>query len=71
MPLYTKTMRKGTFDILNYMSEYVTLVKLVGTLDNVNNTISISDVWIYDANYKIALNFLERIIEYYLCILRQ
>ena len=64
-------MRKGTFDILNYMSEYVTLVKLVGTLDNVNNTISISDVCIYDANYKIALNFLERIIEYYLCILRQ
>ena len=33
--------KKGTSDILNYISEHFTLVQLMDTLGNVNNDISI------------------------------
>ena len=43
------------FDILNYISEYVTLVQLMKTLVNVNRGISLVGHWIFDTNYKKAL----------------
>ena len=43
------------FDILNYISENVTLVQLMDTLANVNCAISIVGYWIFDSNYEKAL----------------
>ena len=43
-----KRVNKGTFDILNDISEFFTLVQLMDTLGNVNNDISILDHWIFD-----------------------
>ena len=40
----------GAFDILNDMSENVTLVQLMDTLGNVNHAISILDDRIFDSN---------------------
>ena len=45
------------FDILNFISEYVTLVQLMDSLRNVNFTISIVGHWIFDSRYKKALFF--------------
>ena len=47
--------QKGYFNILNKISEYVTLVQLLGSIDNVNHDISVSGYWIFDSNYKKAL----------------
>ena len=43
------------FDILNEISEDVTLVQLMDSLGNVNNAISIVGHWIFDSNYKKSL----------------
>ena len=43
------------FDILNDISEDVTLVQLMDSLGNVNHAISIVGHWIFDSNYKKAL----------------
>ena len=50
-----KCKKKGGFDILNGISENVTLVQLMETLGNVNNAISIVGHWIFDSNYKKAI----------------
>ena len=42
------------FDILNEISENVTLVQLMESLGNLNHTISIVGHWIFDSNYKKA-----------------
>ena len=42
--------KNDDFDILNNISEYVTLVKLMESLGNVNNYISIVGYWIFDSN---------------------
>ena len=42
---------KGLEDI----SANVTLVKLIDSLGNVNNAISVVGNWIFDSNYEIAL----------------
>ena len=55
----------GEFDILNDISEHVSLVKLIETDGFVNHAISIIGCWIYDFNYKIALT----LIKYYLDII--
>ena len=41
-----------TFEILNDMSECVTLVKLMDTLGNINHSVSIDGVWVYYLEYK-------------------
>ena len=51
-----KLVQKGTFDILKYISENVTLVQLMDTPGNVNNVISIVDYCISDSNYKKAIH---------------
>ena len=43
-----KWVKKGTFDILNDIIEYVNFVQLMDTLGNVNNAISISGYYIFD-----------------------
>ena len=43
--------KKGDFDILNEISENVTLVQLMDTLVNLNHAISIVGYWIFDSNY--------------------
>ena len=51
--------KKVAFDILNYISEFFTLVKLMDKLGNVNHAISIVRSWISDSNYGKTL-FLTR-----------
>ena len=52
--IYNLTIRKknDAFDILNEISENVTLVQLMETLGNVNHAISIVGYWIFDSNYE-------------------
>ena len=45
------------FDILNDISENVTLVQLMESLVNVNHSISIVGHWIFGSNYNKALFF--------------
>ena len=40
------------FDILNDISEDVTLVQLMDSLGNANHDISVVGYWILDSNYK-------------------
>ena len=44
--------KNDAFDILNDISENVTLVKLMDSIGNVNNDISIVGNWIFNSNYK-------------------
>ena len=46
---------KGSFDIFNDISNYVTLSQLEDSSGNVNHTISITGSWMYDSNYKRSL----------------
>ena len=47
--------KNDDFDILNDISEDVTLVQLMDSLGNANHAISIVGHWIFDSNYKKAL----------------
>ena len=40
----------GTFDILNNISEYVTLVKLMYSVGNVNHSLIMVGEWLFDSN---------------------
>ena len=42
--------KKYDFDIRNDISEYVTLVQLMDSLENVNHAISVVGYWIFDSN---------------------
>ena len=53
--ILSKYKKKGSYDILYYMSEHVALFKLMDYLGNVNNATSIFWYWIFDSNHKIAL----------------
>ena len=43
------------YDILNNISEDVTLVQLMESLGNMNHAISVVGYWIFDSNYEKAL----------------
>ena len=43
--------KNDAFDILNGISDYVTLVQLMESLVNLNCDISIVGHWIFDSNY--------------------
>ena len=47
--------QKGSFNILNDISEYVTLEQLMDYLGNLNNDISVVGYWIFGSNYEKAL----------------
>ena len=55
---YNMTIQKknGAFDILNYISENVTLVQLMNSIGNVNHAISILGHWIFDSKYNSSVN---------------
>ena len=50
-----KYKQKGYFDILNDISKHVILVKLMGSIGNVNHAISAVGYWVFDSNYEKAL----------------
>ena len=47
--------KNNDFDILNDISEDITLVQLMDSLVNVNHAISVVGHWIFDSNYKKSL----------------
>ena len=47
-----KYKQKGSFDIINDISEHVNLVQLMDSLGNVNHDISVVGYWIFDSNYE-------------------
>ena len=51
---YNLAIRKknDAFDILNDISENVTLVHLMESIGNLNHDISVLGYWIFDSNYK-------------------
>ena len=55
--IYNKKVwhKSDDFDIINNTSEYVTLVKLLDSLENVNHAISIVGYFIFDSNYDKAI----------------
>ena len=50
-----KYKHKGYFDILNNISEHVTLVKLMDSIGNMNRSIGVVVYWIFDSNYEKSL----------------
>ena len=50
-----KYKKKGSYDIMKDISEYVTLVQLMDYSGNVNHAISVVGYWISEYNYKKAL----------------
>ena len=53
--------RSDEFDILDDMSEFIKLVQLMGNPGNVSRYVTISGVWIFDANSKRALHLVKTI----------
>ena len=45
----------GSYEILTYISEYVTLVQFMDFLGNMNRAISVVGYWIFDTNYEKSL----------------
>ena len=54
--IHQKRGWRVNFCILNYMNEYITLVKLMENLDSVNHAVNIDGVWIFDVDYKKVLS---------------
>ena len=50
-----KYKQTSSYNILKYISENVTLVKLIDSLGNVNHGISVVGYWLFDSNYKKVL----------------
>ena len=50
-----KFKKKGSYNMMKYINENVTLVQLMDSLGNVNRDISVVGYWIFDSNYKKAL----------------
>ena len=42
--------KNGTFDIMNNITEYVTLVQLMDSVGNVNHAVSVVGEYIFDSN---------------------
>ena len=55
--------KNDDFDILNDISEYITLVQLMNSLVNVNHVISIVGNWLFDSNYKKALCLTQELLD--------
>ena len=49
-PYYYKYKKRDGFYILNDVVENITLVKLMGNLENVVHALTTSDVWIFEVN---------------------
>ena len=55
--------KKGSFDILNDVSENVALVQLLDTLGHVNNNTSILGYWIFESHYKKSLHLIRNLLD--------
>ena len=53
---FRQRKKNGTFDIIYYISKYVTLVQLKDSRDNVNRAVSVVGYWI--VNYNFEKNFI-------------
>ena len=47
-----KWINQGSLEILHNISENVTLVQFMDTIDNVNHVVSRFGYWIFELNYK-------------------
>ena len=54
--------KNDAFGILNYISEYVTLVQLMDSQGNVNHSISIVGHWVFDSKYEKLLCFTQELL---------
>ena len=50
--IITLINKKGKFDIMNDISENITLVQLMDSFGNVNHAVSIVLYWIFESNNK-------------------
>ena len=50
-----KYKQKGSYDIMENISENVTLAQLMDSIGNVNHAIIVVGYWIFDSNYKKSL----------------
>ena len=50
--IISNNKKRDIFDIINDIIENTTLVKLMHIIGNINRTVSIYDIWIYDSNDK-------------------
>ena len=55
--------KNDDFDILNDVSEYITLVHLMDPVGNFNHAISIVRYYIFDSNYKKALFLTQELLD--------
>ena len=55
--------KNDNFDILNDISECVTLVQLMDSLGNVNHTISVVRYWIFDYSHKKSLCLTQSLLD--------
>ena len=53
----------GSYDILNEISEHVTLFQLIDYLGNVYHDISVVSYWIFDSNYEKALGINRELLD--------
>ena len=60
-------MKKGGFDILNYISDNFVLFQLIDTAGDLNRAVSIIGCWIYNSIYKRALPLIKESLN---CFLR-
>ena len=61
--IFRNRIKKVHFDILNDISENVTLVKLMESIGNVNHDISISGYWIIDSSYEKSLHMTRGLLD--------
>ena len=62
--------KRVTFDILNFVREYLTLLQFMYTLGNVNRAVNIAGVLMYGANLLSSASFSDIIVGSYMCILK-
>ena len=63
-------IKRGSFEILDYISEHVTLVQRMDMVVNVKHAVSISGNWIFGSNNEKDISIGKIIIGYYLFFFR-
>ena len=55
--------KKLKSEVLNYISDHVTLVQFIDTVGNVNLAVPIDACWIFDYNYQMALTLIQLMLD--------
>ena len=50
-----KYKNMGSYDVMTDITEHVTLLQLLYSLVNINNSTNVFGYWIFDSNYEIVL----------------